>query len=212
MSKTRPVPRVALYWRVHEDEGAAARELEELRARCRKEGWQVVEEYLDYDTPTSVTRDDFKRLLDDAAHGAFEIVLFTDLGSFIPEGVRDTVRYLGELDRLGVAYVSSTEEQLSTLGAGAGFVRSTIRLLEAQETRRISVRVRSGMTKAKQAGRHVGRPRVFKETRRKIVKLRSEGKSLAETAAAVGVSESTVVKYQRRPVDDLLEALLPVER
>ena len=200
--------RAVLYCRVERDDAAAERQFEGLRAWCEREGWRVVEEYLDYDTRTGVTRDDFKRLMHDAAYGAFDLVLFTRVGDFVAEGVRETARYLAELNRLGVDYASRDEPALSTMGAHAGTVRAVVDLFATQENRRISARIRAGMLRAKQEGRPIGRPKLDRALRRRIVELRRAGKTLADTAAELGVSVGTVVKYQRRPVDDLLDELM----
>lgn len=200
--------RAALYCRLERDDREAERQFDELRAWCEAEGWLVVEEYLDYDTRTSVTRDDFKQLMHDAARGGFDLVLFTRLGDFIAEGVREAVRHLAELGRLGIDYASRAEPRLSTLDDCGQAVQALVEIFATQENRRISSRIRAGMLRAKQEGRAIGRPKLDAALRRQIVELRRAGKTLGATARAVGISESTVVKYQRRPVDDLLDELL----
>lgn len=205
--KKRPL-RAALYARSEGRDEEVERDLEELRAWCRREGWQVAEEYADYATPLGSTRDDFGRLFEDARRGRFDIVLFTALRNFLPVATRETVRRLMELDRLDVAVAALFEPEFSTRGAEGSRLRRALALLEAQQHRHIATRVRSGMARMRQEGRPVGRPRLPVEKRRRIVALRREGRSVAETAQAVGVAESTVVKYQHRPVDDLLELVI----
>lgn len=207
MLTSRP-RRAALYCRLERDDEEAERQFEELRAWCGREGWRVIEEYLDFDTRTGVTRDDFRRLMADASAGRFDLVLFSRLGDFVAGGVREAVRHLAELGRLGIDYGSLAEPQLATFDAGGARVRALVDLFAAQENRRISSRIRAGMARAKQEGRRIGRPRLDLGLRRRIVELRRAGKTLGETVAEVGVSESSVVKYQRRPVDDLLDELL----
>jgi DNA-binding NarL/FixJ family response regulator len=65
------------------------------------------------------------------------------------------------------------------------------------------------MRRAKREGRRIGRPRVSIRQRQEIARLRRLGKPLKAIAAQLGLSVSTVSKYQSRPVDDLLEDLLP---
>jgi DNA invertase Pin-like site-specific DNA recombinase len=64
----------------------------------------------------------------------------------------------------------------------------------------IQERVRSGMARAKAAGKKLGRPRVSKDLERQIIALRSEGKGILSTARAVGCGASTVqrVDAERR--------------
>lgn len=205
--KEKPL-RAALYARSEDRDGEVEPDLEELRTWCRREGWQIAEEYADYATPLGSTRDDFGRLLEDARSGRFEIVLFTTLRNFLPVATRETVRRLMELDRLDVMVAALFEPEFSTVGVEGHRLRRALAILEAQQHRHIATRVRSGMARMQLEGRPVGRPRLPVEKRRKIVALRGQGRSVAETAQAVGVSESTVVKYQRRPVDDLLELVV----
>lgn len=201
-------PRAALYVRSEGRAGGAERELERLRKWSRAAGWTIVEEYTDYATPLGSSRDDLDRLFRDARGGRFEVVVFTTLANFLPFGIRDTVQRLVALDRLDIGCVALDQPELSTFGEKGQRLRQALAILEGQEQRRISTRVRSGMVRAKREGRHVGRPKLSLEKRRKIVQLRRGGRTVAETAQAVGVSESTVVKYQHRPVDDLLELVV----
>jgi DNA invertase Pin-like site-specific DNA recombinase len=175
---------------------------------CRREGWQVAEEYVDYVTALGSSRDDFGRLFEDARSGRFEIVLFITLRDFLPVATRETVRRLMELDRLDVTFAALLEPELSTIGVEGHRLRRSLAILEAQQHRHIASRVRSGMARVRQEGRRVGRPRLTLEKRREILQLRQAGRSVAETARMVGVSESTVVKYQNRPTDDLLELVV----
>lgn len=197
-----------LYVRSEGQDDQVERDIRALRIKCQREGWQLVDEYADYATPLGSSRDDLDRLFRDARGGRFEVVLFLTLGNFLPWGIRDSVRRLVELERLDVSCVALDQPEFSTLGPTGAQLRRTLAILEAQEQRRISTRVRSGMVRAKQEGRRVGRPRLAAEKRRRILQMRQGGRTVAETAEAVGVSESTVVKYQRRPVDDLLELVV----
>lgn len=205
--KDKPL-RAALYARSESRESEVERALEELRAWCRRERWRIAEEYADYATARGSTRDDFRRLFEDARSGRFEIVLFTTLRNFLPVTTRETVRRLMELDRLDVTVAALFEPEFATAGVDGQGLRRVLAILEAQQHRHIATRVRSGMARMQQEGRPVGRPRLPMEKRRRIAALRGQGRSVAETAQAVGVSESTVVKYQHRPVDDLLELVV----
>lgn len=128
----------------------------------------------------------------------------------LPENGRETVRHLAELSRLDVTLASRKESFLSTVDrTQAQLVCELLGFLERQEMLHVSAHVQDGLKRARRAGHGAGRPRLPKKKRREIVRLRRQGKSVRETAEALGIAVSTVVKYQHRPVDDLLEGLLP---
>jgi DNA invertase Pin-like site-specific DNA recombinase len=180
--------------------------LDALRAwAAEQSGWRVVEEY--FDDLTTATRDDFDRLIDDAEAGRLDLVLFRSLAEFLPGGITATVRHLAGLGRHGVRFASRTEPHLTTLGdAGQLFARA-LRSIEAQERLRFGVHLRRRLDDARRDGHRGGRPRLPLETRRAIARLRREGRTVAATAQALGVAQSTVVKYQDSPIGDLLELL-----
>lgn len=178
-----------------------------LRAWCEERcGWKVAEEYFD----VGRGRDDFRRLWRAVQRARLDVVAVRSVRELLPETTHGTVRYLAELSRLGVGLASRDEPFLSTLDADrAQALGAVLGFLERQELRRISSRVQKGLRDARRAGYGAGRPRLSKQKRREIVRLRRQGKSVRETAEVLGVAVSTVIKYQHRPVDDLLENLLP---
>lgn len=197
--------RVGIY-AAGETTAAVDRSLDALRAWAAEHSrWQVVEEY--FDDFTAATRDDFDRLIADAEAGLLDLVLFRSLAEFLPGGITATVRRLAGLGRHGVRFASRTEPHLSTLGdAGETFARA-LRSIEAQERLRFAVHLRRRLDDARRDGHRGGRPRLPLETRQAIARLRREGRTIAATAEALGVAQSTVVKYQDSPVGDLLELL-----
>lgn len=184
-------------------------QIEILRSWCVEQGWDVVAEYEDYASPPAFSRDELKRLFADVEKGTLDLVVFESLQKFSPGGVREAVRNLGSLIRHGVGFASHSEPHLRSASADRSTVIGILKTLEEQEFRHLSSRVHAGMKRAKREGRTIGRPRVSIRQRREIARLRRLGKPLKAIAAELGLSVSTISKYQSRPADNVLEDLLP---
>ncbi len=197
--------RVGIY-AAGETTAAVDRSLDALRAWAAEHaGWRLVEEY--FDDTTAAARDDFDRLIADAEAGRLDLVLFRSLAEFLPGGITATVRHLAGLGRHGVRFASHTEPHLTTLGDGGRLLALALRSLEAQERLRFAAHLRHRLDDARRDGHRGGRPRLPLATRQAIARLRREGRTVAATAEALGVAQSTVVKYQDAPIGDVLELL-----
>jgi DNA invertase Pin-like site-specific DNA recombinase len=196
-------------YRRSEGTPAEGDQIEDLRRWCSDQGWEIIAEYEDYASPPAFSRDEHKQLLADVEKGELDLVVFHSLQEFSPGGVREAVRTLNTLIRHGVEFASVGEPYLNSTGASRSTVIGVLKVLQEKELRHLSSCVRAGMRRAKREGRRIGRPRVSIRQRQEIARLRRLGKPLKAIAAQLGLSVSTVSKYQSRPVDDLLEDLLP---
>lgn len=97
---------------------------------------------------------------------------------------------LEEFRSLGVNFVSFTEGIDTTTSMGK-FVFGVFSSLAEFERSLISERVRNGMEKARKRGQRIGRPSLDVDTAR-VGALRSQGLSLRQIAAQVGISKSAV--------------------
>ena len=184
---------VVLYARVSTKDKRQETEnqLAQLRQFCETQGWTVVHEYVDRATGKHSDREQFQRLFQDASQRKFDTVLFWSLDRFSREGVRETLNHLERLTSYGVGWRSFTEQYLDSCGIFKEAVLSILATIARQERVRLSERTIAGLQRARRAGRIGGRPKVVCD-RLKVARLRAEGKSLNEIAAAVGVSKSSV--------------------
>jgi DNA invertase Pin-like site-specific DNA recombinase len=114
--------KAALYARVStKDKGQdTANQLFQLREYCTRQGWQVVEEYIDHESAKSGDRAAFKRLFTDASRRKFDVVVVWALDRFTREGVFETFTYIEKLRGFKIAFESYTEAHFRTTGpAGA---------------------------------------------------------------------------------------------
>jgi len=153
--------RVALYARVSTRDKGQNPELQlaELREFAADRGWQIIGEFVDMGVSGSKdTRPQLDAMMRQAKARKLDVIAVWKLDRF-GRSLRHLVDTLAELEAVGVAFVSLTDQiDLSTpagklmfhvIGAMAEFERALI-----QE------RVRAGLAVAQSKGKTLGRPRV----------------------------------------------------
>ncbi len=91
--------KVAIYARVStRDKGQEyenqLRDLKAYVAARRKDGWRLVQQYIDQASGKNSDRVQFKKMFEDAARRKFDMVLFWSLDRFSREGVLETLQHL----------------------------------------------------------------------------------------------------------------------
>ena len=189
--------RVAIYARVStRDKGQDVRnQLEQLRAYCDRQGWNLVGEYVDQLSGKNGDREEFQRMMKNAYQCEFDVVLFWSLDRFSREGVLETLQHLQRLTSFGVAFKSYTEQYLDGTGLFRDAIIGILAALAHQERVRLSERVVAGLERARAEGRVGGRPKVRRERDKdaaKIRQLRDDGQSYKEIADELGRSKSDI--------------------
>jgi DNA invertase Pin-like site-specific DNA recombinase len=185
--------RIAIYSRVSTSTQDTANQLVQLRAFAATQDWMVVREYVDVASGKNGDRQQFKALFAAASRREFDSVLFWSLDRFSREGVFETLQYLQRLTGYGVGYRSFTEQYLDSCGMFRDAVISILAVIAKQERVRLSERTLAGLATARAQGRVGGRPRVTCDERR-LLNLRTSGKSLAGIAQELKLSKSTVAR------------------
>ncbi len=108
--------RAAIYARVSTNNGQDPTvQTRELREYCQRRGWEIAGEYVD--TGVSGAKDsrpELNRLMNDARRRRFDLILVWKLDRF-GRSLRHLVNALAELEAIGVAFVSLTDNlDLST--------------------------------------------------------------------------------------------------
>jgi DNA invertase Pin-like site-specific DNA recombinase len=190
--------RVALYARVSTRDKGQNPELQlaELREFAADRGWQIIGEFVDMGVSGSKdTRPQLDAMMRQAKARKLDVIAVWKLDRF-GRSLRHLVDTLAELEAVGVAFVSLTDQiDLSTpagklmfhvIGAMAEFERALI-----QE------RVRAGLAVAQSKGKTLGRPRVRRDRDRdakRIRELRNDGQSYREIADELGRSTMDVYR------------------
>lgn len=173
-------------------------QLAQLREFARRQGWELVHEYIDKVTGSKADRPELQAMFLACSQGKADVVLFWALDRFTREGAYETLRYLNLLTSYGVGFRSYTEQYLDTCGLFKDAVIGILATIAKQERIRLGERVRAGMARAREQGKRFGRP-VIQADHVQIVVLRTRGYSLREIAKRVGVSEASVRRVLKSP-------------
>lgn len=196
MTNQKAVNRVALYSRVSTNCGKqdVENQLAQLREYCQRQGWTIIQEYVDHASGRrSDNRPAFSTMFEAASRREFDCVLFWSLDRLSREGVYETLQHLQQLTSYGVNYKSFTEQYLDSCGIFRDAVIGILATVAKQERVRISERVTAGLRRARREGRIGGRPKVIVSSS-KIRKLADQGLSAVQIGEKLGVSRMTVAR------------------
>jgi DNA invertase Pin-like site-specific DNA recombinase len=184
--------KIGIYARVSTGKQENANQLDQLREFARKQGWEIIAEYIDTVTGSGkLRRPQFDRMMLDASQKKFDLLLFWKLDRLSREGVRKTLRYLELLDSYGVAWRSFTEPFFDSCGVMRDVVISIMATLAEQERINISDRTRAGLQRAVKAGKVLGRREVSVDVVR-ARRMQKEGLGLRPIAKKLKISVNTL--------------------
>jgi DNA invertase Pin-like site-specific DNA recombinase len=188
-----PAKRAAIYARVSTDGQSIENQLSELEAVAAKEGWEVVERFVDKGISGSKGRDGrpaFDALCKGIVRREFEVVAAWSVDR-LGRSLQDLVAFLNELHskhtnlylhKQGIDTTTPAGKLLfQMLGVFAEFERSMI-----------VERVKAGLHRARAQGRTLGRPRVGAATEAKVLALREKGNGMRKIARTLGIGNCTV--------------------
>jgi DNA invertase Pin-like site-specific DNA recombinase len=181
--------RACLYHRcstLDQDPGLAR---EELRAAAARLGADVV---LDVEETGSGARNDrpgLQQLMTAARRGKLDVVLVWKLDRF-GRSALDVLANIRDLDAAGVRFVATTQG-IDIRPGGDAMSRLILGVLASVaefERDLIRERTRLGMAKARATGKRIGRPQAARPVVADVQRLREQGRSWREVAAALGCS------------------------
>ena len=186
---------VAIYCRVStRDKGQDfTNQLLALREFAAKQGWTIVNEYIDQQSAKDDDRPAFRQMFQDASQRKFDVLLFWSLDRLSREGVLETLQHLQRLTSYGVAWRSFTEQYLDSTGIFREAVIGILAAIAKQERVRLGERTRAGLDRVRREGKRLGRP-AAKLDASAIRALRGAGASWSEIARRTGLARATCQK------------------
>ena len=191
---------VALYARVSTDGQTTENQLQELRKVAGRNGWQIIQEFVDHGISGAKGRDQrpaFDEMCKGVIRKEFDLVMAWSVDR-LGRSLQHLVTFLDELHskkvdlflhRQGIDTTTSAGKMMfQMLGVFAEFERAMIK-----------ERINAGLARARAQGKTLGRPKVSLQVENKIRKLRSTGKGIRKIASELRVGVSTV----KRVVDEL---------
>lgn len=192
MSHTRK--RVALYARVSTDGQTVENQLQDLEAVALREGWEIVERFIDKGISGAKGRDGrpaFDRLCKGVVRGEFDLVASWSVDR-LGRSLQDLVGFLSELQAKKVNLY--LHKQGLDTGTPAGkMLFQMLRVFSEFERSMIVERVKAGLKRAKAQGKVLGRPRISPAVESQIISLRGTQRlGMRAIARALGVGNCTV--------------------
>jgi DNA invertase Pin-like site-specific DNA recombinase len=98
--------RCALYARVStRDKGQdTENQLRQLREFADRQGWQIINEFVDRETGAKSDRPEFQAMFQAASQRKFDVLLFWSLDRLSREGVLETLQHLNRLTSYAICW------------------------------------------------------------------------------------------------------------
>src|SRR5215470_2746971 len=187
--------RVAIYARVSTSDQTCDNQLRDLREYCRARGWDQITEYVDEGVSgTTDRRQALDQLMTAVKNRRVDVVVVAAFDRF-GRSVRHLVETLELFRHLDVEFIS-LREQIDT-GSPLGQAVFTIIAAIAQLEHSLLVeRVKAGLRRARDQGKHVSRPRI-RINRIALQDILSRRLSSRVAARELGISQSACLRLAR---------------
>ena len=194
MTKTR---RVALYLRVSTGEQTVENQRRELEAVAARHGWQITASFADEGISGTKGRDQrpgYDALCRSLARREVDVIAAWSVDR-LGRSLQELVGFLGELHAKGVDLY--LHQQGLDTGTPAGRAMFQMMGVFAEFERAMIVeRVKSGLARARNQGRRLGRPMLSPEKEHRVRDLLVAGTGILKTARIVGCGVSAVQRLK----------------
>jgi len=187
--------RAALYLRVSTVDQHPENQLHDLRTLVSQRGYEITDTYEDRISGAKAKRPGLDRLMHDAKHAKFDIVLVWAFDR-LARSTRHFLEVLDELNHLNIEFVSF-RENIDTGGPLGRAMVVIVGAIAELERNLIVERIRAGMRRARLDGRQIGR-KPLEVDREAIVRDRAKGMSLADVATAHRISKASVCRLLKQ--------------
>ena len=197
---SRKRAKVALYARVSTDGQTTENQLQELRKVADRNGWQIIQEFVDHGISGAKGRDQrpaFDEMCKGVIRKEFDLIMSWSVDR-LGRSLQHLVTFLDELHSKKVDLFLHRQGIDTTTPAGK-MMFQMLGVFAEFERAMIKERINAGLARAKAQGKTLGRPKVSLQVENKIRKLRSTGKGIRKIASELSVGVSTV----KRVVDEL---------
>jgi DNA invertase Pin-like site-specific DNA recombinase len=192
--------KVALYARVSTDGQTTENQLQELRKVADRNGWQIIQEFVDHGISGAKGRDQrpaFDEMCKGVIRKEFDLVMAWSVDR-LGRSLQHLVTFIDELHSKKVDLFLHRQGIDTTTPAGK-MMFQMLGVFAEFERAMIKERINAGLARARAQGKTLGRPKVSLKVENKIKKLRATGKGIRKIASELSVGVSTV----KRIVDEL---------
>ena len=189
--------RAVLYLRVSTLDQTTTNQERELREVAERMGVTIVKVYKDHGVSGAKGRDKrlaFDKLCRDAARREFDMVMAWSVDR-LGRSLQGLVEFLSELHALRVDLYLHQQGLDTTTPAGKAMFQM-MGVFAEFERAMIVERVRSGLARARAAGKRLGRPMIPRRKDEAVRRLLVSGTGIVKTAKTVGVGVSVVQRIK----------------
>lgn len=189
---------LAIYARVSSNGQNPDMQLRDLRQYAKQRKFKVFKEYVDVGiSGTQDKRPQLDQLMEEARKRKFDSVLVWRFDRFA-RSTKHLVDALHEFKDLGVDFLSY-QENIDTSSAMGEAIFTIISAIATLERDILAERVQGGLRRARAEGKVLGRPQVEIGPRKlkKAARMRREGRSYQDIAAALSVPKTTLYRALR---------------
>lgn len=190
--------RAAVYLRVSTGEQTVENQRRDLEAAAAQRGWTITATYADAGISGSKGRDKrpgLDTMLKDATRGRFDVVMCWAVDR-MGRSLADLVGTLQELHGAKVDLFLHQQAIDTTTPAGRALF-GMLGVFAEFERSMIQARVNAGLSRAKAAGKVIGRPKVAASVEAAIRERLASGMGIVKTARELGIGTGTVQRVQR---------------
>jgi DNA invertase Pin-like site-specific DNA recombinase len=188
--------KAAIYARVATADQSIEAQIAALRHEGEQRGLEIIKEYTDRGiSGLKARRRGLDTLLEAAKKKEFDLVLVSSIDR-VARSSKHLGQIMGELDGLGIRFVSLRESIDTADAAGRVFIE-TLRNIAALEKSLGGERIKVGMRRAQSEGQRLGR-QPLNVDHAAIVRDRLDGLSLTKVAQKHSISKASVVRFFRK--------------
>ena len=181
--------KVAIYCRCSTVHQNVDMQIKDLRDFCDRQGYQIIEEFIDEAHSGSIdSRPSLNHLMSSARKRKFEVVLVWRFDRF-GRSLRHLVTTLEELQHLNIGFISYSES-IDTTSPSGKLMFSMVASFAEFERNILRERVCGGLRNAVRNGKKLGRPKRRDDVG--IQHLRNQGISLRQIANQLNISLGAV--------------------
>ena len=193
--------KVAIYARVSTDKQTTENQLRELRNIADKNGWELVNEFIDEGISGAKGRDkrpQFDALMKSAVRREIDVVMAWSIDR-LGRSLQHLVEFLSEIHEVGCDLYLHQQAIDTTTPAGKAMFQMC-GIFSEFERSMIRERVKSGLARAREKGVQLGRKPISNAMKTEIIAMRATGTSMAKIANELGISAGVVCKVVNEAV------------
>lgn len=190
--------RVALYLRVSTDGQTTENQRLELESVAAARGWSIADVYCDQGISGAKfgkARPELERLRKDAARRRFDLIMAWAIDR-LGRSTHEVTGLMEEFDARGIGQFYLQQGIDTQTPAGRAMVQMAAVFGEFERSI-LRERVMAGLSRARQQGKQLGRPRIPAETEQAIRDELAKKTGVVKIAKSLGVGVSTVARIKK---------------